>query len=535
MVDVAAPGAPRQVEATTVKAWLADGGELAFLDVREHGQYGEGHPFQVVSVPYSRFEPELARLVPNVNVRTVLMDDGDGIAERAARHARAMGYRDVHVLAGGAEGWRRAGFTLFAGVNVPSKTFGELLEHQRHTPRVSAEELSRMQAAGENVVVVDGRPFSEYRRMNIPGGICCPNGELALRIQELAPDPDTRIVVNCAGRTRSIIGAETLIALGIPNRVVALENGTQGWFLAGLELERGAARRHSDHRPAAPTLSRLGTHARALALAAGARFVTAKVLGDWLGEPGRTTFLLDVRSPEEFAAGSAPGFQHAPGGQLVQATDQWVGVLRARIVLADDDGVRAPMMARWLAQLGHDVSVLEGGIAAGSELPLPSATPRWQPSKPPAIGARQLAETMADGSVSALDVRASFDFRKAHVPGSAWGIRPRLGRNAAVASGRRVALVTDRDDIAALAASELIEAGASDVVRLEGGLAAWTAEGLPVAASPGQPADAECIDYLFFVHDRHDGNAEAARGYLAWEQGLLAQLDAQERGVFRLV
>jgi rhodanese-related sulfurtransferase len=109
---------------------------------------------------------------------------------------------------------------------VPSKTFGELLEHKRHTPRITAEELHRLMASGEPFVIVDGRPFSEYQKMNIPGGICCPNGELALRIGEIVPDPSTTIVVNCAGRTRSIIGAETLIALGVPNPVMALENGT---------------------------------------------------------------------------------------------------------------------------------------------------------------------------------------------------------------------------------------------------------------------------------------------------------------------
>ena len=98
----------------------------------------------------------------------------------------------------------------------------------------------------ENFVIVDGRPFAEYRKMSIPGGICCPNGELALRIQDIAPDPRTKIVVNCAGRTRSIIGAQTLLDLGVPNPVYALENGTQGWFLAGLELEHGAQRHYAD-------------------------------------------------------------------------------------------------------------------------------------------------------------------------------------------------------------------------------------------------------------------------------------------------
>ena len=522
------------VSAKTVKAWLKDGRELAFIDVREHGQYGEAHPFLVVSVPFSRFEPELVRLVPNVHVRLVLLDDGDGVAERAARRAEALGYHNPMVLAGGASAWREAGYVLFAGVNVPSKTFGELLEHRLHTPRITAQELAALQASGEDHVIVDGRPFSEFQRMSIPGGICCPNGELALRIHEIAPNPKTRIVVNCAGRTRSIIGAETLRALGVPNPVVALENGTQGWFLAGLEVERGATRRHGADIASASRLAAKASKLRTLAESRGVRFVTAAEVAQWLGQTERTTFLLDVRAPEEFAAGSAPGFQHSPGGQLIQATDQWVGVQHARLVVADNDGVRAPMVAQWLAQLGHDVSVLEGGIAAGERLPASAATPQ-QPALPsvPTVSANELATAVAGSILAIVDLRPSMSFRKAHIPNAIWAIRPRLDRIASIVARRPVVVVTDDAEAASLAVGDMNSAGVLNVRALEGGMAAWTAAGLPVIATPGTPVDADCIDYLFFVHDRHDGNADAARRYIEWEQGLVGQLDDDERAIFR--
>src|SRR5262245_34181852 len=223
---------PSEIDPSTLKTWLSDGAEIALFDVREHGLYGSGHLFFAVPLPYSRFETGLPPLAPNPAVRVVLCDGGDGIAARAAARAAAMGYRNVAVVSGGVPGWREAGYALYAGVNVPSKTFGEIVEQQRHTPRLTAQAVAAMQAAGEDFVIVDGRPFAEYRRMNIPGGICCPNGELVLRIADIAPDPKTKIVVNCAGRTRSIIGAQTLIDFGVPNAVVALENGTQGWTLA---------------------------------------------------------------------------------------------------------------------------------------------------------------------------------------------------------------------------------------------------------------------------------------------------------------
>ena len=237
---------PTLTDARTVKSWLSDGGEIAFLDVREYGQHSEGHPFFAVSLPYGRFELGLSALVPNPAVRLILCDGGDGVAQRAAARAEALGYGHVHILKGGAAGWGEAGYTLFAGVNVPSKTFGELVEHARDTPRITARELEAMREAKEDMVIVDGRTFAEFQKMSIPGGISCPNGELALRIGAIVPDPKTKIVVNCAGRTRSIIGAQTLIDFGLPNPVVALENGTQGWTLAGLKLEHGATRRYPE-------------------------------------------------------------------------------------------------------------------------------------------------------------------------------------------------------------------------------------------------------------------------------------------------
>lgn len=207
---------------------------------------GEAHLFYAIPLPYSRLEIDVPRLAPRRAVRMVVYDDNDGVAERAAERLTAIGYTNVHVLQGGAQGWTHAGFTLFAGVNVPSKTFGELVEMAYHTPRVTARELAAMRERGDDVVIVDGRPVSEYLKMTIPSSICCPNGELGLRIRELVPDATTPIVVNCAGRTRSIIGAQTLINLGIPNPVMALENGTQGWCLEDLPLEHGSTRRYPD-------------------------------------------------------------------------------------------------------------------------------------------------------------------------------------------------------------------------------------------------------------------------------------------------
>jgi len=514
------------IDPKTLKTWLHDGSEIALLDVREHGQYGEAHLFYGIPLPFSRLEIDAPRLVPRRSVRVALYDEGEGgVAERAAARLAALGYTDVHVLAGGAPAWKAAGYVLFAGVNLPSKTFGELAEEVYHTPRVSADELAGMLARNDKVVVLDGRPVSEFHKMNIPGATCCPNGELAYRVRRLVPDSATPIVINCAGRTRSIIGAQTLINLGLPNPVYALENGTQGWYLNDHVLEHGGTHRYADDSG--------NTDLRPAANALAARFdvptVTAQAVQQWAADAGRSLFLCDVRTPEEFAAGSLPGAQHTPGGQLMQAGDQYFGVRGARLVLFDDDGVRAPTVASWLRQMGHDASVLEGGLASGLSL-----APAPAPAAPPlaTIDAQALATRLEKNDVALIDLRGSMQFRAGHIPQARWSIRPRLAADTKNET-RQLVLVADDAALAAWSAASELE-GAAAPLLLQGGMAAWRAAGLPVEATPALPADSDCIDYLFFVHDRHDGNKDAARRYLAWETGLVAQLDAQEKAAFRL-
>jgi rhodanese-related sulfurtransferase len=519
------------VSARQLRAMLHDGGEIALFDVREAGQFGESHLLFATPLPYSRLELDIAALAPRKSVRIVLCDDGVlGVAARAAGRLEAQGYTDVSVLEDGTAAWAAAGYTLYRGVNVPSKLFGELVEHAFHTPRVTAQELAHMRAAGEDFVILDGRPLAEYQKMNIPGGICCPNAELPYRYSSIVGNPRTRIVVNCAGRTRSIIGAQTLINLGVPNPVVALENGTQGWVLADFKLERGASRKYPDAVGTA-ALPALQASARRLMQRFAVRSATAATVRAWLHDASRTTYLCDVRTPEEFAAGSIPGAVHAPGGQLIQATDQWVGVRGSRIVLIDDgEMIRAPVVASWLQQLGYEAWVLENGVRSGL-----TGVTVTRPHLPalPGILAPQLKQALDAGRSRVLDLGASMDFRKAHVPGSRWSTRSRIHAVARKEQGS-IVLVAGDPDVARLAAVDLIEAGVTDVKLLDGGLPGWTREGYATVSSPADPPDAECVDYLFFVHDRHAGNREAMRAYLSWETGLLAQLDEQDRALFKI-
>lgn len=528
-----------RIWADGLKSWLRDGRELAIIDVREHGEYGEGHLFHATPAPYSVLETRIEALAPSRAARLVVYDDGrSGVAERAARRLEALGYANVAVLDGGADAWAAAGYGLFAGVNVPSKTYGELIEHADRVPAISAESLEERRRNGERLLVVDGRPLDEYRRFSIPGAVCCPNGELVYRIGELAPDPGTTIVVNCAGRTRSIVGAQILRDFGIRNPVVALRDGTQGWRLAGFDLEHGAAGAY----PASPDGDRLeGLRAAAERFAAHHRIarVGPETVEQWLGEADRTTYVLDVRTPEEYASGHLPIAAHAPGGQLLQALDQWVAVRGARILLVDDTEVRATVIAHRLRQMGWDASVLCGGETAWPELahfkPPPARWPALLPHVP-VIAPEALARMKADGDGPALvDIRASGAFREGHIVGAIWSIRPHAADlGCRLPANADVVLVADNAAVARAYALDLSEHGRTVRGLLAAPVSEWALSGLAVEASPNDPPDSERIDFLFFVHDRHDGNLDAARRYLAWEMGLLDQLDEDERASFRV-
>lgn len=520
-----------KIEATKLKGWLTDGVEIALLDVREHGQYGLSHPFFAIPLPYSRFELRLPSLVPNLGTRIVVYDGGEGVAEKAATRAEAMGYASLYVLESGTSGWEKAGYTLYSGVNVPSKTFGELIEHDLGTPRIPAEELKAMEERGDDFVLVDGRPFAEYTRFNIPGGICCPNGELSLRIKELAPDPKTKIVVNCAGRTRSIIGAQTLIDFGVPNEVVALENGTQGWLLSGLELEYGADRMYPKVT-LGDDLEPLRQRARAVAEARGATYIDIDKLNNLLKETGRSTYVFDVRTHEEFEKNGVEGTHHAPGGQLVQATDQWVGVRGARLVIADSDGIRAGMVASWLRQLGHEAYVFDGSISklAGARFMEQEITLELDALDE--VAAQAAKSMQNEGAVQIVDLRESMAYRDGHIDGAMWSIRPRIVED--VKGDKPVLLVCDSRGVAALAARELTDAGIEVAGQLLGDTVSWAAAGFDIVDTPDVPANEDCIDYLFLTPERNQGNLDDARAYLAWEVGLIEQLDKQERGIFRI-
>jgi rhodanese-related sulfurtransferase len=510
----------RPVTAAAVKAMLADGAEFALIDLREELTFSQNHLLWARNVPLSRLELRFARLVPRKATRIVLCDDNDGLSARAAEVLARAGYSDISYLDGGVAAWEKAGFVTFSGVHVPSKAFGEFVEHDSGTPSVSAAELDALMKSGTKMVVLDSRPFDEYSRISIPTGVNVPGAELVLRVHDIASAPDTTIVVNCAGRTRSIIGAQSLINAGVPNKVVALRNGTMGWHLAGFTCATGKSDRAPDVSSAG--LAWAKEAAEMVASKFGVTRIDRATLERWRQDDMRTTYLFDVRDPAEYKAGHLPGAISAPGGQLVQATDLYAGVLGARIVCCDDKEARALMTASWLKQMGwQDVYVLpEAGQKSEQETGDLAPQILGTIQEDAAVNASKVLEI---DNVSVIDLSTSPHYRRGHIPGAWFAIRGRLDRALPKIAPRQAIILTSEDGVAAgLAVEEARALTTTPVHWLKDGNAAWAAGGFPLSTAE-KMAD-EPLDVWLKPYERPTDNEAAMNAYLSWEIDLLERI-----------
>ncbi len=518
----------QMISAADLRTVMMQKDEYALLDVREQGVHSEGHPFFAVPLPLSRLELDIDRLVPRKSVPLYLLDQGSELplAERAAVILSTLGYQSIHLIEGGVEGWREAGFELFSGVNVPSKAFGEFVEETYRTPYVTATDLNQKVTSGEKVAILDSRPFAEFHRMSIPGGVDAPGAELVHRVFEQVPDPETEIIVNCAGRTRSIIGAQSLINAGVPNPVSALKDGTMGWYLADLEL----AHREDTVAPfpSADALAHSKASVEKVAARFGVEYVDRAQVEAWRTESGtRSLYLLDVRTEEEYLEAHIPGSHHAPGGQLVQATDEYIGTRNPRIVLIDDNTVRAVMTASWLIQMNWpEVYVLQGGL----QDPLESGPPD-RPSflQYPELSPQELDAVLASReAVAVIDVGSSLNYRTAHIPGAYWAIRSRLAADHIYIPPVGLIILTSEDGrLAHLAAAEVAQLRPQSIVRvLEGGTRAW--EAASMALESGETNMLSTNDDVWYKPYDTGSRQEIRKrmqDYLTWEVGLLKQIE----------
>ncbi|MFV8052500.1 rhodanese-like domain-containing protein [Mycobacterium sp. 48b] len=514
---------------------LTAGAEYALIDVREAGvTAAQGSILLAVSIPLSVLELRVQTRIPRVSTPVVVYDGGEGqLAERAAAQLAALGYTDVRVLDGGLRAWADAGYKVQSGGDhVIGQAFGEWIEEVYETPHITVGEFRDRVAAGEDIVLLDSRPIGEFENHSLPGGTSIPGAELVYRAAEAVKSPDSLVVVNCAGRTRSILGAQVLINAGLPNRVVSLEGGTQSWVLEGHDLDHGKA-------VAVPLPS---GDALASAKAASARFadrfaivrIDKATLQRFRDETDvRSLYVLDVRTPQEFEAGHLAGSRSAPSWDVAPWTFRHVGTHNARIVLVDNDTVRATVAASWITQIGWgEVFVLDDAFD-GEELETgPAPVPFDVPAEGyRVIGADDLNSAFDD--VVVLDLAASPAYRAGHIPGAQFVIRSRLAATDIPGTGP-IVLTSEDSALARFAAAEL--AGATDrpVQVLDGGTKSWTDSGHVLEAGIEhwlhEPDDVVPSGWRESDPERRKAGF---RRYLAWELGLVAELAQDDTVPFK--
>jgi rhodanese-related sulfurtransferase len=522
-----------EITPEALKRLLEGRSPFALIDVREAGEYNSSHIPGASLMARRLLEFVLPHAVPFRGTPVVMCDDDGRRAELAAATAERLGYRHASVLAGGINRWVTNGFPTEWGSNVPSKDFGEKVEVVHHVPEIEAKELAQRIRRGEKFVILDTRTPEEFRRFCIPGGRNVPGGELALRITDVtrAVDPDTTIIVNCAGRTRSIIGTRVLQRMGLRN-VYGLKNGTAGWVLAGQQLETGSDRVQLPE-PSLEAVAAAETYAARLAAEDGVRSLDVPALADMMERRAtETVYLIDVRTSEEYTAGHIPGFRWFPGGQAVQRSDDLAIVKHCPIVFACDRRARATLIASWFRQMDfRDVYAVDGGTTAWAasgralergmpdEVPLgyDEARGKVRLVSPQAL---QISPPSAFRPTSAvIFVDTSQDFARGHVPGARWVPRGWLEFWIAetVPSKQTPLTVTCNDGRnSTLAGATLKELGYHDVSVLDGGMTAWQKAGLPVekglAGVMTPPTDV--------VPSGPDRNFADMQNYLRWEEAL---------------
>ncbi len=519
-----------------LKALLASEETYAFIDVRERGEFNQRQILGATNVPRRDLEYQMSRLVPVKATPVILCDEGGGPrAGLAADTLARMDYTSISLLDGGLAAWQRAGYEVVEGTNVPCKDFGEKVLITKQVPEITVEEYQARVARGEQFILIDTRTPEEFKRGTLPGSRNVPNGELPLRITDVVGGRDTPLVIHCGGRTRSIIGAQTLREMGVKNPLVALKNGTMGWLLAGYELQTGVDPQPLPS-PSPQGLAAAERFADRLAKERRIPYLTVAQLQAVQARRGsETLYLVDVRTAEEHQRGHIPGFQWFPGGQAVQRADEIVAVRTGRAVLACDGRARATLVAWWLAEMGlPNVSVLDGGATAWAAAGLP-----LEQGAPPAVpfglaGARRAARFLSPATLNealhnprpplVVDLETSRDFAGGHIPGASWiprgWLEPRIGAFTPDMAAP-IALVCNNGALSTLASAALRGMGYADVAVLEGGRSAWASAGLPLEKGMGGYVG-EPDDVAAFVA----GNRAHMEHYLAWEEALGRKYEA---------
>ena len=513
------------VSAKELREMLEDDEEIAVLDTRELGEWATGHLLEASPAPKSRLELDVSALLPRVGLRVVVIANDNPAGHDAAHLLRRGGYRNVAVLDGGIESCLQEGLAVHDGIGTFEKAFGELVQAKNETPTIKPAGLQSMQANDIDHVLIDCRPTTEFEQFRVHGAKNAPGVELLVAVEDLDLALSTQVVVSCAGRTRSIIGAQTLIDAGVPNSVSCLEGGVMGWRIAGGEVQTGSAPQDVlSPRPLSTTRAR--ELVEPLAESNGIVLIDESALATYLADTNRCTYLFDVRSPDSYRAGHRAGFESAPGGQLIQELTHRVAVPRARIVLLDDDGISAILTAHWVKQMGYEVCVLTAGLEGQHIVTESDFKPLVQPSPSSAVSWHAVETELAGGGVL-IDCGSSREYRHGHIPGSRHCTRSKIADGLKGVDVERLLFTCEDGSVAEFAAGDAAAQGWT-AAHLIGGNSEWESSGNSL--TDADPVFlVEPVDIWVKPYETNTDDTAAMKRYLEWEVGLRRGVDLTDR------
>ncbi|MGU9956441.1 MAG: rhodanese-like domain-containing protein [Arenicellales bacterium WSBS_2016_MAG_OTU3] len=525
------------LDAVSLRHILADGNEIALLDVRELTAFSIGHLWLANNLPLSRLELQIRRFVPRNDTRIVICDDANGIAERAANVLGKMEFSNLHILQGGVPAWSEAGFDLTDGNYVIAHAFGFFIEEQYGLQIITASDLRNKIQNREDILIIDARAEHDYTASSLPGSISVPAAEVARRLPDLINSSHTQVIVHCAGITRAALGAQEAISCGLSNPVYSLHEGTKAWVLAGGDLS-------SNQTIAQPNIS---ANAKAFALQAATKlkqrnklkYVTHEKLRKWSSEHSdRTCYLIDVRSEQEYFDSHYSGTISIPGGELAGMTIDHLATHNARLYLfAESDCARAEFAASWMLQSGWpEVFIVSDWKTAtcinGAE---PDCYPELDQTTPALISVNdlvaQLARDGVKGNTRILDFSQSDNFRKHHIPGAIWASRIHLYERLGISlQSKSIVVSCENGEIARLAAKDLKQELKLSATVLKGGNLAWRSAGMEtVSGIENTLGKVNDIDPGFFITPEMEA-AEVHKVYqrlIDWRINMYAKFKQQ--------
>ncbi|EKN70653.1 Rhodanese-like protein [Neobacillus bataviensis LMG 21833] len=503
----------------------------SLIDVRERTEYNKKQILFAINIPKSQVEFRISKLVPVKDTQIILYDNDESRSTLVAKTLGELGYTNVDILKGGLNQWEGHNEYLINGVNVPSKAFAEIVYEEEHVPDIEAHKLyERMQKGENDFTVIEIRPREEVNITgSIPGAINITGVDIIHSIHDYV-DNEKDLIITCAGRTRGIIGTQILRKMGFQN-VYNLRNGTMGWLLANQELD--------DNIPLVKlscksNSSKLDSFINQVIDENNIELISLDCYQDLRNASDhQTLFEIDVRTPLEYEEGHIPGTYKLPGGQVIQATDDHIGVRNGNIVLISNSRHRAVITAYWLKESGYPkVMVLDGGIELWKNSNLPIEKGEVQDDVPLGyntsykkgnrIVASELKERLeSDSKLIVIDIDTSKGYQKGHIPNSLWLSRSWLEFNIReVAKESDMVILTDRNGYSStLSAKTLKELGYEDVYVLEGGKKAWSEAGYTFEnGKKGIIKEPDDIAY-----HPYEISEKAMIDYLEWEIGLEEQ------------